>query len=222
MDFNFELTLSADGFYGFLDKNGQWNGMIGDLVSDRAHIAAAPLTITAVRERVVDFTQPFMTLGIAVMHKKSGIEGGNGNVKDFKSVEELVSQNRVDYGCNYGSATQQFFVNSENQLHKTMLSHMSSNDGKSYVRDSREGMERVMKGDYAFMTESTAIEYAIARECDLYQIGGLLNNKGFGFAVKKQDKGHLRTALSSAILELQERGVLEKLKAKYWQAEQDC
>jgi len=35
-----------------------------------ADIAIAPLTITSDRERVVDFTKPFMNLGISIMIKK--------------------------------------------------------------------------------------------------------------------------------------------------------
>lgn len=40
------------------------------------------------------------------------------------------------------------------------------------------GIERVKKGGYAFLAESPAIEYAIQRDCDLYQVGGLLDSKG--------------------------------------------
>jgi hypothetical protein len=35
-----------------------------------ADVAIAPLTITAIRERVVSFTKPFMQLGISIMIKK--------------------------------------------------------------------------------------------------------------------------------------------------------
>jgi len=35
-----------------------------------ADIAIAPLTITSDRERVIDFTKPFMNLGISIMIKK--------------------------------------------------------------------------------------------------------------------------------------------------------
>lgn len=35
-----------------------------------ADIAIAPLTITSARERVIDFTKPFMSLGISIMIKK--------------------------------------------------------------------------------------------------------------------------------------------------------
>lgn len=36
----------------------------------KADVAVAPLTITLVREQVIDFTKPFMSLGISIMIKK--------------------------------------------------------------------------------------------------------------------------------------------------------
>ena len=36
----------------------------------KADIAVAPLTITSARERVIDFSKPFMQLGISIMIKK--------------------------------------------------------------------------------------------------------------------------------------------------------
>ena len=38
-------------------------------------------------------------------------------------------------------------------------------------------------GMYAFLMESTTIEYNIERECDTTQIGGLLDSKGYGIAL---------------------------------------
>lgn len=34
------------------------------------------------------------------------------------------------------------------------------------------------KGNYAFLMESTSIEYTIERNCDLTQVGGMLDSKG--------------------------------------------
>ena len=33
-------------------------------------MAVAPLTITYVREKVIDFSKPFMTLGISILYRK--------------------------------------------------------------------------------------------------------------------------------------------------------
>ena len=63
-----ELHLSKDGMYGGVDPETQmWNGMIGELIWDEADIVVADLTITDDRARVVDFTHPFMEVGVGVM-----------------------------------------------------------------------------------------------------------------------------------------------------------
>lgn len=43
-------------------------------------------------------------------------------------------------------------------------------------------------GNYAFLMESSSIEYAIERNCELTQIGGLLNSRGYGIAFQKSKK----------------------------------
>ncbi|GFN90015.1 glutamate receptor [Plakobranchus ocellatus] len=69
--FMFEFRLVADGNYGSRnEENGTWNGMMGELIDGTAHLAVAPLTITADRERYVDFSKPFMEIGVTIMIKK--------------------------------------------------------------------------------------------------------------------------------------------------------
>ncbi|MEQ2182874.1 Glutamate receptor 1, partial [Xenoophorus captivus] len=69
--FTYQLELVGDGKYGARDPESKmWNGMVGELVYGKADMAVAPLTITLVREQVIDFTKPFMSLGISIMIKK--------------------------------------------------------------------------------------------------------------------------------------------------------
>uniref|UniRef100_A0A3B5L4X1 Glutamate receptor n=1 Tax=Xiphophorus couchianus TaxID=32473 RepID=A0A3B5L4X1_9TELE len=69
--FTYRLELVGDGKYGSRDpETKQWNGMVGELVYGKADMAVAPLTITLVREQDIDFTKPFMSLGISIMIKK--------------------------------------------------------------------------------------------------------------------------------------------------------
>ncbi|CAG2177850.1 unnamed protein product, partial [Oppiella nova] len=72
LQINYELRLVRDNKYGGLDTNSHhgWNGMVGELIRHEADMAIAPLTITSARERVIDFTKPFMSLGISIMIKK--------------------------------------------------------------------------------------------------------------------------------------------------------
>uniref|UniRef100_A0A8C7PTN9 Glutamate receptor n=1 Tax=Oncorhynchus mykiss TaxID=8022 RepID=A0A8C7PTN9_ONCMY len=67
----YKIAIVPDGKYGARDPETKiWNGMVGELVYGKAEIAVAPLTITLVREEVIDFSKPFMSLGISIMIKK--------------------------------------------------------------------------------------------------------------------------------------------------------
>ncbi|XP_056586810.1 glutamate receptor 1b isoform X2 [Triplophysa dalaica] len=69
--YSYRLELVGDGKYGAKDSETKmWNGMVGELVYGKADVAVAPLTITLVREEVIDFSKPFMSLGISIMIKK--------------------------------------------------------------------------------------------------------------------------------------------------------
>ncbi|XP_022241845.1 glutamate receptor 1-like, partial [Limulus polyphemus] len=69
---NYVLKLVNDSNYGGQDPSSPagWNGMVGELIRKEADMAIAPLTITSARERVIDFTKPYMSLGISIMIKK--------------------------------------------------------------------------------------------------------------------------------------------------------
>jgi len=51
-----------------------------------------------------------------------------------------------------------------------------------FVPTYEEGIQRVLQGDYAFLMESTMLDYIVQRDCNLTQIGGLLDTKGYGIA----------------------------------------
>ena len=72
LHFKYELKLVDDGQYGAPVDASQlrWNGMVGELLSKKADIAIAPLTITFIREQVIDFTTPYMNLGISILYRK--------------------------------------------------------------------------------------------------------------------------------------------------------
>ncbi len=59
-----------------------------------------------------------------------------------------------------------------------------------------------------------APRYARARDCDLMQVGGLLDTKGYGIATPTGSPW--REKISNAILKLQENGELQELYSKWW------
>ena len=66
-----------------------------------------------------------------------------------------------------------------------MWSAMESAEPSVFVNSNKEGEERVAKSQrlYAFFMESSSLEYIIERNCNLTQIGGLLDSKGYGIAL---------------------------------------
>ena len=69
LGFRYELYPAPNNAYGKV-VNGEWDGMIRELLDRRADMAIADLTITHQRQSAVDFTLPFMNLGISIMFKK--------------------------------------------------------------------------------------------------------------------------------------------------------
>ncbi|KAL3878192.1 hypothetical protein ACJMK2_030560, partial [Sinanodonta woodiana] len=71
--FDYEFQLVKDGEYGRYINN-TWTGMIGEVYRREADMAIGPITITYEREAFVDFSKPFMNVGISIMIKKPEIE----------------------------------------------------------------------------------------------------------------------------------------------------
>ncbi|KAI6215343.1 Glutamate receptor 1 [Aphelenchoides besseyi] len=69
-NFRYEIFIGKDNKYGVKQEDGSWDGLIGYLLRGDADAAVASLTINQDRERVVDFSKPYMTTGISIMIKK--------------------------------------------------------------------------------------------------------------------------------------------------------
>ncbi|XP_075752069.1 glutamate receptor ionotropic, kainate 3-like [Rhipicephalus microplus] len=376
LGFHYQLRLVRDGAYGSRDSHGHWNGMVRELLDMEADFAIGDLTITYAREAVIDFTMPFMTLGMGILYRKPQqdhsllfflsplstdvwlcvaaayivvslllcfvaragearwrssyvstghccwscqgrpICGGGGgyvarsdcgsagldvvmagrsgelrprhgerifsderkhdevrtaksqftllnslwftmsaimrqgcdtsprsastrilvaawwlfsfvlvssytaNLASFltrerlrspiESVEDLAKQTEVLYGCVRFGSTQAFFKDCKHETFEKMWNVMKDD----LVSSNAEGVERVERGGYAFLMESTSIEYVAQRRCELTQLRGLLDTKGYGIAMPQGSP--YRRVLSSTILRLQESGTLQTLKDRWW------
>lgn len=66
-----------------------------------------------------------------------------------------------------------------------MNAYMVANEDRVLVEGNKEGFERVKSENYAFLAESTSIDYQVQRNCELMQVGDLLDTKGYGLAGPK-------------------------------------
>ncbi|XP_017493330.1 PREDICTED: glutamate receptor ionotropic, kainate 2 isoform X3 [Rhagoletis zephyria] len=324
--FQYKIELVPDNMYGVYNPDtNTWNGIVRELMERRADLAVASMTINYARESVIDFTKPFMNLGIGILFKvptsqptrlfsfmnplameiwlyvlaayvlvsftlfvmarfspyewnnphpcmketdivenqfsvsnsfwfitgtflrqgsglnpkatSTRIVGGiwwfftliiissyTANLAAFLTVERMITpiesasdladQTDISYGTLEGGSTMTFFRDSKISIYQKMWQYMENRRGTVFVKTYENGIKRVIEGNYAFLMESTMLDYAVQRDCNLTQIGGLLDSKGYGIATPKGSPW--RDPLSLAILELQEKGIIQILYDKWW------
>ena len=217
--FDYRIKLSDDGRYG-MQSNGTWQGMIGEVADGRADLAVADLTITSKRREVVDFSYPFMTTGISILYKKVLIPQVQNLEPSIASAEDLSLQTQVKYGTVAWGSTKAFFEQSSVPTYARLWKAMES-DPENFVSSKSEGIAKVKQGNYALFTEAAFIEYITERNCDLAQVGGLLDTRAYGIAMKKDS--NMRENIDVALLQLQESGFLRTLKNRWWRStESSC
>jgi len=209
LKFKYEIKLVDDGKYGGFDGS-KWNGMMGEVISGNADIALADITMTAMREKHVDFSHPFMQLGITAIYSKS-----TRQASQIYSVEDFLDRKDIKLGVfGYGSS-RKFFENSNLEVYQRIYQRMES-DPTVYTNSNTEGIERVREeaGSYAYFIESPMAEYMTSRTCDLTMLGRNLDSKYYGIVLRKGSP--YRKDLNVALLALMEKGILYQLKRKWW------
>ncbi|XP_050512412.1 glutamate receptor ionotropic, kainate 2-like isoform X2 [Diabrotica virgifera virgifera] len=243
--FDYLLDLVPDRKYGARDPHsGTWNGMVSQLMQHKADLAVGSMTINYARESVIDFTKPFMNLGISILFKATStrIVGGiwwfftliiissyTANLAAFLTVERMITpienaedlagQTEIPYGTLESGSTMTFFRDSMIETYKKMWRFMENRKPSVFVPTYEQGIQKVLDGNYAFLMESTMLDYIVQRDCNLTQIGGLLDSKGYGIATPKGSPW--RDKISLAILELQEKGEIQMLYDKWWKNKGD-
>ncbi|KAI3361225.1 hypothetical protein L3Q82_013421 [Scortum barcoo] len=300
----------------------------------RADLAVAPLTITYMREKVIDFSKPFMSMGISILYRKPNatnngffsflnpmtpdiwvyillaylgvscvlfviarfspyewydahpcnpgsdvvennftllnsfwfgvgslmqqgselmpkalstrIIGGiwwfftliiissyTANLAAFLTVErmdspvdsadDIAKQTKIEYGVVKDGATMSFFKKSKVSTFEKMWAFMSSKPSTSLVKSIEDGIQRVLKSDYALIMESTTIDYITRRNCNLTQGGRDHRQQGLWHRHPPRKTGLMllpgspyRDKITIAILSVLEDGRLHMLKEKWW------
>ncbi|XP_066250742.1 glutamate receptor ionotropic, kainate 2-like isoform X7 [Euwallacea similis] len=135
-------------------------------------------------------------------------------ITPIENAEDLASQTEIPYGTLESGSTMTFFRDSMIETYKKMWRFMENRKPSVFVPTYEEGIKKVLEGNYAFLMESTMLDYVVQRDCNLTQIGGLLDSKGYGIATPMGSPW--RDKISLAILELQEKGEIQMLYDKWW------
>lgn len=126
------------------------------------------------------------------------------------NAADLAYQDEFDYGTVEGSQIESFFKYTKIKHYSIMWAHMVTQN--SQVQRTEYGFERALNEKYAFLWDSPTIRHETANNCDLIEIGGPFDLKGYGLATQKDSP--YTDILDSAILKMYEKSILYRLEGK--------
>lgn len=131
-------------------------------------------------------------------------------VTSIDSLEDLVSQSVVNYSVISGSSGETYFkrmADIEDNFYTLWreMSYASSPDSTvtkyavwdyplgdkymrlwksmTFVKDSKEGLAKVLEGDFVFFQETPVLEYDMKRDCSLWTVGKPFSAKPYAFVL---------------------------------------
>lgn len=109
----------------------------------------------------------------------------------YTNLDDVITNVGITQGYIKNGTTQTFFESAKKTSYRTVYANAERLDS------IEDGMNRVDNGDFVFFLESPFIQYELSQDCQLQQIGPLLNTRGFGFAFPKGNplKGPFNEAL---------------------------
>ena len=71
LNMSYTIHIPEDGFWGHLDANNTWTGLVGQLVRREVDFVIAPLTVSSIRRRAIDFAdKPLEVTYISGIYRK--------------------------------------------------------------------------------------------------------------------------------------------------------
>ncbi|CAG2166951.1 unnamed protein product [Oppiella nova] len=208
--FNYTLYPTPDGMYGRPDESGRSSGMVQELLLRRADFAITDLTITRIRSRYMDFSEPFMRGNLtALIHRR--------NVRNMTTFADLVNNTLVTYGLqregeSFGSQEREPI----DPIIRSMGQHIAQHNGSTLVKEEQEGVDRALSSNYAFIQAEAANEYQMGSNCDLTVIHHKQEYYPIEYAIGLQKGSPYKMDIDRAIRQLKNDGTVDRLKRKYW------
>ena len=102
----------------------------------------------------------------------------------INSLDALANQNEIRYGVMEGGSVMKFFESSEDSLYRKMFSHMR--EYKTFVKNTKAGVERARTEKYAYITEYPYLEYYNQQKpCNTKLLKNLIQTKSYGIGLQR-------------------------------------
>ncbi|KAG5684287.1 hypothetical protein PVAND_013523 [Polypedilum vanderplanki] len=198
----------------FTLKNSMWF-TIGAILQEGSDIAPKATSTRIVASIWWFFTLIMVSSYTANLASFLTVQTSNPAIENVADMIAAGESGKLTYGAKKGGSTLKFFeIADSNEDHKKMYEFMMKYEDDVLMKENIDGVAKAKTQNYAFLMESTTIEYITQRNCDLMPVGDKLDQKGYGIAMKKGSP--LRGKLDQAILQMQESGELTRMKTKWW------
>ncbi|XP_070542726.1 glutamate receptor ionotropic, kainate 2-like isoform X2 [Ptychodera flava] len=140
----------------------------------------------------------------------------------INSLEDLAQQSKIEYGTVEDSSLMRWFQRraEQDELYSRLWSLMSTVKPSAWVHSPEQGYDRVLNENYAFFWDSPILDYTKQTRCELMTVGKPFNLKGYGVATPRG--APYREEISVLFLKMQEQGLLEGLRKKWFEKESLC
>ncbi len=163
--------------------------------------------MTDLRKQFVDFTEPFFETRVTILIHKN-------NVNNITSFSDLLNQNDLQYGMIRGFIYHEFGQSSDPTI--SAIFRRISENPRLFVRNIREGIERVNATHFAFIVEKPYAQYITGEDCQFSLIDDPVHRFPRQYAIAMPKNSKYIQEFNSAINELKLNGGLTRLQNNYW------
>ncbi|ESP03952.1 hypothetical protein LOTGIDRAFT_156555 [Lottia gigantea] len=220
----YRIYTVSDGRYGRQKANGDWDGLVGEIVKGCSiHQLIEILKQNPKNRLCVDRDTP-----VVIMRTEREYEVEGTTIQDYFERMAALEMNfyemwrNMSYKTNSGSNQQSLAV-FDYPLGDPFQTINTNIKKTGVLKNSQEGLKKVLAENFAMIHESPMLQYEMNQDCRLMAVGKQFSTKYYAFALPQ--RSFLTKLISKTILDMQSGVIFDSLKEKWWKgsnSSQEC